>query len=433
MVQKWLDCEAAMVIAMAEMSLIPSEVADEIIRKSSVKDLSPEMIGEVFAKTKHLGVSLVKAFAEVCGSAGEYYHLGATTQDILLTGLTLQMKEAYTLILNQIETLELTLINQAERYKETVMMGRTHAQHAVPLTFGFTLASWAYEIRDHIDRLHEVAPRLFRAKLTAAVGTRNSWVYLFGLNKTQQFIQKATQKLDLNQSPIDIQTRTDRLAEMGYILANILTSLAKIGLNIRYLNAEEIREVEEPWDLESQYSSSTMPNKRNPEASEWLDGLAKIAQGNASALSSITILGERDATRMAPSFKCLADNFLMTAAGLEKANYIIGNLRVNEDRMQRNLNMTNGLAMAEAVMLKLWEKTGKKVTAHTLVRDLSMQAVQQQSSLQKVLLDSELVRQYLEPSDIEEITNPSSYYGDAVEQVEATITYIKQCRDRATS
>ncbi len=431
MVQKWLDCEKAMVMEMTEMGLIPAEIGDEIASKSSVNDLSPEMIGEVFAQTKHLGVSLVKAFAEMCGPAGEYYHLGATTQDILLTGLTLQMREAYDVILGQLDALELTLIIQAERYKQTVMMGRTHAQHAVPLTFGFTLASWAYEIRDHIDRLKEISPRLFRAKLTAAVGTRNSWIYLFGFKKTQQFVKQASQRMGLAHSPIDIQTRTDRLAEIGYVLANIMTSLAKIGLNIRYLNAEEIREVEEPWDLASQYSSSTMPNKRNPEASEWLDGLAKIAQGNASALSSITILGERDATRMAPSFKCIADNFLLTAAGLEKANYILSNLRVNEERMRHNLNLTHGLAMAEAVMLSLWKKTGKKVTAHKLVRDLSMQALKQQSSLQQVLLESELVQQYLTPTEINEMTNPEHYYGDAIEQVDATIAYIKQCRAKS--
>ncbi len=429
MVQKWLDCEKAMVLEMANLELLPAEVASEIASKSSTEYLTPAMIAEVLASTKHIGVSLVKAFAQMCGGAGEYYHLGLTTQDILLTGLTLQMREAYDLILQQLLDLETVLLEQAARYKQTIMMGRTHAQHAVPLTFGFTLASWAYEIRDHIDRLQELSKRLFRAKFTAAVGTRNTWVYLFGLDKTQKLIAQTSQRLGLANPPIDIQTRTDRLAEIGFVLANLIASLGKIGLNIRYLNAEEIREVEEPWDYQKQYSSSTMPNKRNPETSEWLDGLAKIAQGNATALLSITILSERDATRMAPTFKCIADNFLLTSAALSKATYILQNLRVNQDKMLQNLYLTNGLAMAEAVMLKLWQKTGQKVTAHTLVRDLSVQALEQGISLKQVLLENSQVMQHLTPEEVEEVTNPDNYYGDAVEQVEAAISYIKNRRE----
>lgn len=428
MVQKWLDCEKTMVLEMANLGLLPAEVASEIASKSSTDNLTPAMIAEVLKSTNHIGVSLVKAFAKMCGASGEYYHLGLTTQDILLSGLTLQMKEAYHLILQQLLDLEKVLLEKAAHYKHTIMMGRTHGQHAVPITFGFTLASWAYEIRDHIDRLEELSKRLFRAKFTAAVGTRNTWVYLFGLDKTEKLIAQTTERLGLENPPIDIQTRTDRLAEIGFVLANLISSLGKIGLNVRYLNAEEIREVEEPWDYQNQYSSSTMPNKRNPESCEWLDGLAKIAQGNATALLGISILGERDATRMGPTFKCIADNFLLTSAALSKATYILKNLRVNKDKMRENLYFTDGLAMAEAVMLKLWQKTGQKVTAHTLVRDLSVQTLEQGIAFKQVLLENPKVMQYLTPEEVEEATNPENYYGDAVQQTEATIAYIENRR-----
>jgi len=431
MVQKWLDCEKAIVLEMANLNLLSPEIANEIASKSSTEYLTPAMIAEVLQETKHLGVSFVKAFAKMCGDAGEYYHLGLTTQDILLTGLTLQMREAYDLILKQALDLEEVLINQAYDHQNTIMMGRTHAQHAVPLTFGFTLASWAYEIRDHIDRLQELAKRLFRAKFTAAVGTRNTWVYLFGLETTQKLIAQASEHLGLDNPPIDIQTRTDRLAEIGFVLANLTTSLAKIGLNIRYLNAEEIRELEEPWDYQNQYSSSTMPNKRNPETSEWLDGLAKIAQGNATALISITILGERDATRMGPTFKCISDNFLLTSAALSKATYILKDLRVNKDKMIENLYLTNGLAMAENVMLKLWQKTGHKVTAHTLIRELSVKAIEEGIPFKQVLLKSPQIMEYLSEQEIEEVMNPENYCGDSVEQVQTAIAYIQKRRQIA--
>lgn len=428
MVQKWLDCEKALALSMADLDLIPVEIAREIAEKSSVKYLTPEMIAEVLDKTHHLGVSLVKAFANMCGEAAEYYHLGLTTQDVLLTGLTLQIQEAHELILRQLLTLENVLLEQASRHQQTIMMGRTHAQHAVPLTFGFILASWAYEVRDHIDRFQELEKRLFRAKLTAAVGTRNTWVYLFGLEKTRALISKTSDRLGLDNPPIDIQTRTDRLAEIGFTLANLVTSLAKIGLNIRYLNAEEIREVEEPWDYSNQYSSSTMPNKRNPENSEWLDGLAKIAQGNAGALLSITILNERDATRMGPTFKCIADNFLLASAALTKTTSILKDLRVNKDKMRQNLHLTDGLAMAEALMLKLWQKTGRKVTAHTLCRDLAIQSVEEGVMFKKVLLESPGITQHLTPEEIESTLAPENYCGDAVDQVKNVIEYINQKR-----
>lgn len=428
MVQKWLDCENAIMQEMAVLDLIPKEVADAIAQCSTVKNVTPAMILEFLNKTKHIGVSLVKAFNQNCHSAGEHYHLGLTTQDVLLTGLTLQMKEAYQLIMRQLLELEDVLLEQSMCYKNTIMVGRTHGQHALPLTLGFTIASWLYEIRDHIDRLQELSKRIFLAKYTATVGTRSTWVFLFGLEKTQKLVAQTAKRIGLDNPPIDIQTRTDRLAEIGFVLANLLTSLGKIGLNIRHLNSEEIGELAEPWDFEYQYSSSTMPNKRNPEASEWLDGLAKIAQGNASALLSITILNERDATRMGPKFKCIADNFLLTSAAVAKATHILKNLHVNEDNMKKNLHMTNGLAMAEAIMLKLWQKTGKKVTSHTLLRNVSMKAVEHGLDFKQVLLSEAEIMRYLTPAEIEEATQPEIYLGDALEQINAIVDYVKNRR-----
>ncbi len=428
MVQKWLDCESAIMQEMAELDLIPRQVAEDIACCSSVENVTPDMILNFLRSTQHIGVSLVKAFNSQCHSAGEHYHLGLTTQDVLLTGLTLQIKEAYELVMRQLLELEDVLLEQSQRYKKTIMMGRTHGQHAVPLTLGFTLASWLYEIHDHIERLQELSKRLFLAKYTATVGTRSTWVYLFGLEKTQQLVTQAAQRIGLDTPPIDIQTRTDRLAELGFALANIITSLGKIGLNIRHLNSEEIREIGEPWDFARQYSSSTMPNKRNPETSEWLDSLAKIAQGNASALLSITILNERDATRMGPKFKCIADNFLMAAAAITKTTYILKDLQVNEENMKKNLYLTNGLAMAEAIMLKLWQKTGKKVASHTLLRDVSMKVVEHGLDFKQALLAEAEIMQYMSIEEIEEATNPETYLGDALEQINAIREYVKHRR-----
>ena len=428
MVQKWLDYEKIIALEMANLGMIPKEAAEEISAKSTIKHLTPEMIAEFKADAGHLIVSLIKAFAKMCGPAGEHYHVGPTTQDIMLTGFTLQMRESYDIIMRQLRELEQIFVDKAQKYKNTVMMGRTHAQHAVPLTFGFILATWAHEIRDHIERMKEIAKRLFRGKLTAAVGTRNTWIYLFGVEKTHQLVENVIKRVGLENPPVDIATRTDRFAEIGFALANIIGSLAKMGLNVRFLQGSEVAEVEEPWDPKKQYSSSTMPNKRNPEPSEWQEGLAKIARGNAMALSSITIQGERDATRMGPIMKCIPDNFLMTSAALGQAIRIFGNLTVHEDKMRENLYVTKGVAMSEVVMLKLWQKTGKKVTAHTLVHDVSMEAFDKKISMKESLLANEEARKHLTAEEIDEITNPETYYGDAPQQVEAVVEYIKKCR-----
>lgn len=424
MVQKWLDYEKAIAIEMAHLGMIPEDAAKTIASKSSTEYLTPEMIAEVKSDARHVMVSMIKAFAEMCGPAGEHYHLGPTTQDIMLTGLTLQIKDAYQVVMRELRALEHTLVEQSLRYKTIIMTGRTHAQHGVPLTFGFILATWAYEIRDHIERFKEIADRLFQAKLSAAVGTRNTWVFLFGVEKTQELVKNVAKRVGLGVPPVDIATRSDRMAEIGFALANLIGSLAKMGLDIRFLQGTEVQEVEEPWDRERQYSSSTMPHKRNPERSEWPDGLAKIARGNSMALASITVQNERDGTWVGPTLKCIPDNFLLASAALANGVEILGNLQVHEDRMRENLDILQGINMSEAVMLRLWEKTGKKVLAHALVHNVSMAALDDGTSLKEALLADEEAMRYLTAEEIDEITDPKVYVGDAAEQVEATAAYI---------
>lgn len=428
MIQKWLDFEKAISLEMAALGMVPAEAAKEIAARSTLRHLNAEMIDSFKADVSHLIVSFTKAFAKMAGPAGEHYHVGPTTQDILLTGMTLQAREAYEALMKQLLELERVLLDKAIEHKHTVMMGRTHGQHAVPITFGFVIGIWAYEIRDHIERLKEIADRFFLCKLTAATGTRNTWVYLFGEKKTEQLAANVAKRIGLGNPPTDIGPRSDRQAELGFALANICGTLAKIGLDIRFLQTTEIGEVEEPWDSRKQYSSSTMPNKRNPEPSEWQDGLAKIARGNALALASITPLNERDATRSGPYNKCLPDNFLLASAALATAIRVFDGLVVHADRMRQNLYATKGISMSEAVMLLLWKKTGKKMTAHALMHDVAMEAFDKEISLKEALLANKEICRHLTPGEIEEVINPETYYGDAPEQVDRVAKHIRKLR-----
>ncbi|MDN5347551.1 MAG: adenylosuccinate lyase [Clostridia bacterium] len=429
MVQKWLDMEVAITKAKMELGIIPKEAGEEIIAKSSVKYLTPQMIADVKAGAAHLIVSFIKAFAKMCGPAGEHYHVGPTTQDILDTGLVLQLREAYTILMKQMREVEAALCELAEKYKKTVMMGRTHGQHAVPITFGFKCAIWAYAMRDHIERFKELAKRLFLANISAACGSRNTFKYLVGPEKAEQVQEIVSRELKLGVPVMDIHQRPDRYMEFTNAIAVMMTTLAQMGIEIRNLQRTEVQEVEEPFDSEKQYSSSTMPNKRNPEPSEWLEGLTKIARGNAVAVMEINMQHERDATRMAPEFACIPESCLIASAALATALKNLKGLVVHEDRMRENLYITNGIAMSELVMLALYKKTGKKVTAHTLVHDVSMKAFLERRPLKDVLLENEEARKYLTAEEIDELTNPETYYGTADIQAERMVDYIKKARE----
>lgn len=429
MVQKWLDVEAAIADAQGRLGIIPAEVSAEIIQKCSVDYLTPEMISSVkvgmVGRWRHLIVAMIKAFKEISGPAGEYLHLGATTQDILDTGLTLQIKEAYHIIMRDLLGLERILIEVAEKYKNTVMMGRTSGQHAVPVTFGFKVAIWASEIRDHIERLKETSERLFLGNVSGATGTRASFVLLAGTEKTIEFHKLVCKRLGLKEPLIDLHQRTDRFAEIVNNLALISCTLAEIGLEIRNLQRTDIAEVSEPWETGKSIGSSTMANKRNPFPSEWNIGLAKIARANAIAMMDIQMSHERDETRTPVEFACIPENFLMTDFAIQSAIDVFSGIVVNENRMRQNLGLTKGLSMAEAVMLKLAQKTGKKVTAHEIVYKDSMKAFEEDRPLKEVLLEDPEVKKYLSAKEIQELVNPETYIGTAPQQVDAVISYIK--------
>lgn len=427
-VQKWLDVEAAITRAKMKLGIIPEWAGKEILARSTVEHLTPEMIAEFKADVGHLIVSFIKAFAKMCGPAGEYYHVGPTTQDILDTGLTLVIREAYQLLMEDLRRLEGVLMDLALRHKHTVMMGRTHGQHAVPITFGFKAAIWAWEIRDHIERMKELSKRLFYANVSAACGTMNTFTYLVGAEGAAEIQRLVAEDLGLQCPVADTHHRTDRFAEFCNALALICSTLAEMGLEVRDLQRTEVQEVEEPFDPEKQYSSSTMPNKRNPEPSEWQEGLAKIARANAMAVMDIQMQHERDATRMAVEFACLPENCLITHAAIRQAIRIFSGLRVNVERMRENLYLTRGIAMAEVVMLRLFQKTGRKVTAHRIVHDVSMRAFAEGRSLKEVLLEDPETRDLLTPDEIDELTNPEKYFGNAPEQVDAILAHIGQLR-----
>lgn len=419
LVQKWLDVEAALVVAHAELGTIPPDAAATIIAQCQAGEPTAEMIITAKAELKHIMVAFIDAFTRRCGPSGEYFHLGATTQDILDTGLTLQARDSLTLLLDDMIRLQETLLELMRRHKTTVMMGRTHAQHAGPMTFGLKVAIWASEVSAHMDRLLQCAERLLFVSLSGAVGTNASFVHLMGQDGTRRFHQLVSERLGLAAAHVDLHQRTDRFHELLDVLALIGATLGKIGLEISELQRTEVGELAVPWKTGRHHGSSTMPHKRNPSDAETLAGLAGLLRGNAAVLSSQPMQHERDAGWMTLAFACIPDSFLLLAAGLKGTVSILEGLHVNEETMIENLGLEGGLAMSEALMLTIFRKTGKKHSAHQACFDACNIAREEGRPVVDVFLHDEQFQGLLDEPELGAALDPSQYIGNSQEQVEA--------------
>ena len=414
-VQRLLDVEAALALAHAEVGDIPRKDAEKIAAMASTQYVKVARVKAIEKEIKHDIASLVRALAEVCGSSGAYVHLGATSYDIVDTANALQLKAASEIIEKKLATLKSVLQKQAAKYKETVMIGRTHGQHALPITLGFKLAVWGYEISRHIERLNNCRPRVVAGKISGAVGTQAS----LGENaaRIQELIMK---RLGIHAAEISTQiVQRDRYAEFVCLQAMIAASLENFATEIRELQRPEIGELFESFEKEHQVGSSTMPHKRNPETCERVCGLARIVRSlSVPALEDVVTWHERDLTQSSAERFILPESCILTDYLLFLMGNIVANLRVDSERMLRNLDLTQGRAMSEAVMMALVAKGVNRQEAHELLRKLTIKSEVEKMNFREILLEDTLVRGKLSAKEIDEALNPKNYLGTAVEQAE---------------
>jgi adenylosuccinate lyase len=424
MVAKWIKVESALAQAQAEDGVIPSEAADQIkaigrLASDQVKD-----IAKITRTTRHVIAGFVRYMREYLGQAGDYFHLGATTQDILETGLTLQIKQSLEIVEMDLLLLRDRLIELAEKYQSTLMSGRSQGQQGLPITFGFKTAIWAWELNDHLKRLQELKKRVLLVSMSGAMGTQASFTLLSGQECALQLPARVGKTLELHVPAIDPHHRTDRFAELCSWLALIGSSLGEIGLEIRDLQRSEVDEVKEAWQQGAD-GSSTMVHKQNPEPCHWLEGLAKIARGNATAVMDIQMQHERDATRTAALLSSIPESFLCTSRALSIANNIFANLQIKEDMMLKNLKLLGGATMSEAVWLKLFQKTGRRGWSQELIKDLSQKAVKEGADFKDVVTHAPEINAHLSKADINKALDPLNYIGTAREQIQRIIRQMK--------
>jgi len=423
--QRMLDVEAALAWAHSEVGNISREDAEKIMKLASVKHVRLTRVKEIESEIRHDVMAMVRALAEVCGPSGAYVHLGATSSDILDTATALQLKEALELIEKKLNDFETILMNGADRYKKTIMMGRTHGQHALPITFGLKFAVWMRETARHIQRLHECSKRVLVGKMSGAVGTQA------GLGPHAMEIQKLVMKR-LGVKPVEVSTQIvqrDRLAELICLLVVIASTLDKIATEIRELQRTEIGEVFELFERKRQVGSSTMPHKRNPETCERVCGLAKIMRSLVvPALENVPTWHERDLTQSSAERFLIPEACILTDYMLVLMTNVLKNLEVDEERMLRNMELTQGRMMSEAVMLALTRKGMDRQKAHELVRKLAMKSDVEKRLFKIVLLEDNAVRDMFSEKEIDKVLDPRNYLGTTVKQIELAVEKTKQER-----
>jgi adenylosuccinate lyase len=414
-VQKLLDVEAALALAHAEVGNIPKKDAEKIAEMASVKYVKIERVKAIEKEIKHDIASLVRALSEVCGSSGAYVHLGATSYDIVDTANALQLKDALNVIEKKLVDFKVILQKQAMVHRETVMIGRTHGQHALPITLGFKFAVWGYEINRHIKRLEECKKRILVGKVSGAVGTQA------GLGEHAEQIQELVMKrLGLNAAEISTQiVQRDRYAELICIYAEVASSLENFATEIRELQRPEIAELFESFESKKQVGSSTMPHKQNPETCERVCGLARIVRSlSMPALEDMVTWHERDLTQSSAERFILPESNILLDYILNLTCNIVANLRVDSEQMLKNLSLTQGRAMSESVMMALTKKGVNRQEAHEMLRKLTIRSAVEKKPFKQMLLEDKLISSKLSEKEIDQALNPKNYLGTAVKQAE---------------
>jgi len=387
----WLRVELLACEAWAELGKVPRE-ALAVIRKRAGYDLN--RIQEIEREVRHDVVAFVSAVAERVGPEARYIHLGLTSYDVVDTALAVQLQEAATILMEELEALRLVLADLARRNKQTVMVGRTHGVHAEPLTFGLKLALWYTEAGRDLDRLRRAKETVACGKLSGAVGT---FAHL------PPFVEEyVCTRLGLTPAPISSQILSrDRHAEFLLTLALIGTSLDKFATEIRHLQRTEVLEVEEPF-VEGQKGSSAMPHKRNPVACEQVSGLARLLRSYAQAgLENVALWHERDISHSSVERVVLPDATILLDYLLVRFRGILEGLQTYPDRMRQNLELTGGLIFSEAVLLALVDKGLSRDEAYRLVQRHAMKAWESREPFKPLLLADPEVRRHLSPAEIE--------------------------------
>ncbi len=406
--QLMLDIEAALARAESKLGLVPARVADAIGRAARVENLRLDYIADSTRRVGYPVVAVVKELGRIAGDeAARYIHLGATTQDILDTALVLQLRRAFAIVRRDLIALARVLADRAARFRDTPMAGRTHLQHAIPTTFGLKCAVWASPLVTHLERLDQAQPRILVVQLGGAAGT------LAALGADGPAVAEAlARELGLGLPDLPWHAQRDGFAETAALLALICGSLSKFAFDITLMMQTEVGEVSEPHD-EGRGGSSTMPQKRNPIASECILAATRAVHALAPVMYGSMIADhERASGPWQSEALALPQCVALTAGALAHARAIAEAMTVDTERMRRNLELTGGLIMAEAIATALVGAIGR-AAADAAVAGACDRSIAEGVPLAAVLRNDPELRPHLTDAEIDRLTSPASYVGSA--------------------
>ena len=415
-VQKYLDFEAALAKAQGRLKIIPQEAADEIVARCDIKYIDMAKLKEATEKIGYPVLPVVQQLVKACKDGlGEWSHWGATTQDITDTATVLQMREALAIVENDIDDICDALAALAKRYRDTPMAGRSNLQQAVPITFGYKMATMLAAFERHKQRLKELKARVLVGEFGGAAGTLSS------LGKDGLKVQNELMKeLKLGQPAISWHTVRDCIAEVGCFLGLVTGSCGKIAFDVKLLMQTEVEEVYEPFH-QGRGSSSTMPQKRNPISSVYITAqTAMVKQLVAALLEAMIEDHERSTGPWEIEWIALPEIFMLSAGALAQTRFVVDGLQVNERKMRANLDMTRGLIMSEAVMMGLGAKMGRN-RAHDVVYDVCREVAKTGRPLLDLLEEDKEISRHADRKTLEKLVDPANYLGVAGEMVDRVL------------
>ncbi len=405
--RRMLAVEAALARVEARLGLIPAEAAGAITAAAARVRLDDAALAASVRNVGYPVVGLVAALSREAGEAGRWTHWGATTQDIIDTALALQLRDALALLRGEIADCARALATLAARHRATVMPGRTHLQHALPITFGLKCAVWLMPLLAHLTRLDQLRPRVELVQFGGAAGT------LASLGDAGIAVMEGlAQELGLAAPPAPWHVARDGVAEAVSLCGLIGGSLAKIATDVVLLAQTEVAEAAEPY-AEGRGGSSTMPQKRNPIASEYIIAAVRTAQALVPLMQG-AMAGDQERATGPWQAEALAlpQAFVLTHGACVAARGLAEGLVVDAARMRRNLDVTGGLIVAEAVMMGLAPHLGRS-EAHHVVRHASDTALAEGISLAAALAREQRVTDKLDDAAIARLTDPTNYLGSA--------------------
>lgn len=405
---KYLDIERALAKVQGQLGIIPQEAADEI-----VKNCRLDMIdwAQLKAKTEQIGYPIIAVVNQINANCrdklGEYCHWGATTQDITDTATVLQMREGLALVEADLKAISDSLADLSRKYRDTPIIGRSNLQQAIPITFGFKTASILAGIERHRERLEQLKPRVFMGEFGGAAGTLASLEK--GAMETQAGLMA---ELGLACPPIAWHTVRDTIAEVGAFLALVGGSLGKIAMDVKLMMQTEVAEVFEPY-APGRGSSSTMPQKRNPISCLYIHANISVARQHAAALMDAMVADhERSTGPWEIEWVSLPEVFCLMSGALKQTKFVLAGLEVDTVQMRRNIDITHGLVMSEAVMMGLGPFIGREY-AHDLVYELCREALKQQRPLVEILAAHPEINAHVSRAQLDAFCDPANYLGQA--------------------